>query len=150
MKYPSQSDIWRLEQATSHGNGQSRGSRVLARFHQRFPLTVFRDDLLVEEQRIVWIHKNGPWSHNVISIMATDIACVNAASGPFFGQVHVKSLTGGPEIFLDKLLRRDVFKFRNLVEGLALATREGLVTKDRNLEDVRESLLRAGHIANLV
>ena len=102
MRYPALSDIWRLDFAsrpktvTQHThNGQSR---VLARVRQIFPLTLFQDELIVEELRIVWFKRQGPWSNEVISIMATDIACVNASSGLFFGQVPIKRLTGGPRL----------------------------------------------------
>lgn len=148
MKYPAQSDIWRLEQVTkarpvfSH-NGQSR---VLGRFRQVFPLTIFPDELIVEELRIVWFRQMGPWANEIISIMATDIASVNAASGLFFGHVDIKSLTGGPQICMDSLVRRDVFKIRSLVEGIALTAREGLQIDNGNLEAERQSILRAGSV----
>ena len=153
MKYPALSDIWRLDFAsrpktvTQHThNGQSR---VLARVRQIFPLTLFQDELIVEELRIVWFKRQGPWSNEVISIMATDIACVNASSGLFFGQVQIKSLTGGPEIMVNNLLRKDVYKIRSLVEGIALSAREGLKIEDTSLETERQNLLRAGSIPQM-
>src|SRR3989344_7105784 len=123
MRYPAQSDIWRLDHVIRPTNGASGGtslvnhgqSRVLGRFRQIFPLSLFCDDLIIEELRIVHVKKNGPWAYGVISIMATDIASVNASSGLFFGQVHVKSLTGGPEIFVDNMLRRHIYRIRSLV-----------------------------------
>lgn len=155
MKYPAQSDLWRLDHVIRPTNGASNGdllinhgqSRVLERFHQVFPLSLFCDDLIVEELRIVHVKKNGPWAYEVISIMATDIASVNASSGMFFGQVHVKSLTGGPEIFVDNLLRRHVYKIRSLVEGIALSSREGLrLEHQSNLEAERQDILAAGSV----
>jgi len=151
MKYPALSDIWRLDFATrpnktiiEHAhNGQSR---TLARIRQIFPFTFFPDELIVEELRIVWLRRKGPWSNEVITIMATDIACVNASSGPFFGHIHIQSLTGGPEINLDSLLKKDVYKIRSLVEGIALSAREGLRVEETSLETERENLLRAGSI----
>lgn len=152
MRYLTQSDLWRLDHTVRAksitGNGQSR---VLGRVMQIFPITLFPDELIIEELRVIWVKKNGPWMNEVVSIMATDIACVNASSGPFFGHVNVKSLTGGPEIQVDKLTRHDVFKVRSLVEGIALSTREGLKIAQDNLEDERQSLLRAGEIkTNLI
>ena len=92
MNYPALSDMWRLDRAlklkSTNGNTQivpNSQSRILARTRQVFPLTLFPDEIIVEELRIVWLRKNGPWSYEVVSIMATDIASVNAASGPFFG-----------------------------------------------------------------
>ena len=148
MKFPAQSDIWRLDQVVKSKPvlGNEGKSRLLARFRQVFPLALFPGELILEELRLVWIRRYGPWANDVISIMATDIACVNASSGPFFGQIHIKSLTGGPEIFVDNLTRGDVYRIRSLVEGIALASREGLKIQAGSLEAERESLLRAGSI----
>ena len=153
MKYPALSEIWRLDfvsrpkTVTEHmHNGQSR---VLARVRQIFPLTLFQDELIVEELRIIWFKRQGPWSHEVVSIMATDIACVNASSGPFFGEVHIKSLTGGPEIMVNNLLRKDVYKIRSLVEGIALSAREGLKIENTSLETEKQNLLRADSIPQM-
>lgn len=150
MQYLAQSDIWKLDRVTPtrKDNSETNGkSRVLGRFKQIFPLTFFPDDLIIEELRIIHVKKNGPWSSEVISTMATDIACVNASTGPFFGHIHVQSLTGGPEIEVDNLLRSDAFKIRSLVEGIALASREGLKINDQeDLGAEREDLLKAGSI----
>lgn len=148
MKYQAQSDIWKLEQTLGNGLAIKTHvqSRELARFKQVFPLTVFPDEIVIEEHRVVWIQNNGPWADQVITIMATDIACVNAATGPLFGQVHVKSLTGGPEIFIDKLLKHNVYKTRGLIEGIVLASRGGLEISDETLEIKREALLTAGEV----
>lgn len=148
MKYQAQSDIWKLEQTlgASQAIKPHVQSRELARFRQVFPLTVFPDEIVIEEHRVVWIQNNGPWTDQVITIMATDIACVNAATGPLFGQVHVKSLTGGPEIFIDKLSKHNVYKTRGLIEGIVLASRGGLEISDETLEIKREALLTAGEV----
>lgn len=155
MRYPAQSDIWRLDHVMKQPNGTTNGeatnnhsqSRVLGRFRQIFPLSLFCDDLIIEELRIVHVKKNGPWAYEVISIMATDIASVNASSGMFFGQVHIKSLTGGPEIFVDNMMRRHIYRIRSLVEGIALSSREGLkLDHQSNLEEERQDILAAGSI----
>jgi hypothetical protein len=148
MKYVAQSDIWQLDQVFGVRPlvSQNNISRVLARFKQLFPLTFFRDDLIIEELRVIWVRNDGPWADEVISIMATDIACVNASAGPFFGHVHIQSLTGGPEIFVDKLSRNDVYRIRNLVEGIALHARAGVKVDGNDLEDERANLLEIGSV----
>lgn len=154
MRYPALSDIWRLDMATRPkntvtGHSHNGQSRVLMRARQIFPLTLFPDEIIVEELRIIWFRRMGPWSHEVVSIMATDIACVNAASGPFFGHLHIQSLTGGPEIMIDNLFRKDVYKIRSLVEGIALSAREGLKIEDTSLETEKQNLLRADSIPQM-
>ena len=137
MKYLAQTEIWQLDQVVGVKtlNGQNPNSKVLGRFRQIFPLTFFPDQLIIEELRIVWFRNEGPWADEVISIMATDIACVDASAGPLFGHIHVKSLTGGLDIFVDNLLRRDVYKIRNLIESIALSARVGLKMRAGNTAD---------------
>lgn len=148
MKYPTQSELWRLDHIMRARPLTTNGdSKELGRFRQVFPLTLFPDELIIEELRIVHVKNYGPWLNNVNSIMATDIACVNAASGPFFGHVNVRSLTGGPEIMIEHLTRSNVYKIRSLVEGIALASREGLKIEYSSLETERQSLLHAGNVA---
>ncbi len=148
MNYPAQSNIWQIEQALGVGRKAepTDQSRILAKFFQTFPLTLFPDKLVIEELRIVWVHKDGPWDQEIISIMATDIASIDASAGPFFGRVLIKSLTGGPEIMIDNLHRGDVFRIRCLVEGIALSSRAGLQITKGDLEIERDSLLRVGAV----
>lgn len=128
MRYLSQSNLWRLEnlarvKSAPGGNGHSK---VLGRFRQIFPLTLFPGELIIEDKRIIWMKRNGPWAEQVTSIMATDIAAVNVSCGPIFAHIHIQSLTGGPEIFVDNLGRENALRIRNLVENIALVSREGL------------------------
>lgn len=152
MKYPALSDIWRLDTAIrpKTANGQTvtdmDQSRVLATAHQIFPITLFPDIITVEELRIIHLKKMGPWMHEVVSIMATDIASVNCSTGLLFGHIHVQSLTGGPQIFVENLFKKDVLKIRSLVEGIALSAREGLRVNGETLETEKQSLMQAGAI----
>lgn len=149
MNYPAQSDIWRLKMATRADNKPitSLGSsRILFRAKQVFPMNLFPSELIVEELRIVCLKQLGPWQSAILSTMATDIASVNASSGMFFGHIHIKSLTGGPEIMVDSLKRGDVFRIRSLVEGIAMSAREGLSVQGTDLETEKESLYRAGAV----
>ncbi len=151
MNYPAQSDIWKLKMASGiPTNGthitQMGKSRILFRTKQVFPLIFFPSELIVEELRIVCLKQLGPWTNAILSIMATDIASVNSSNGLFFGHIHIKSLTGGPEIMVDSLRRKDVLRVRSLVEGIAMSAREGLTVQSENLETERQSLYQAGQV----
>jgi len=151
MKYPALSDMWRLDMALrpkTNGKAITEGgqSRILYSARQIIPLTLFPDQITVEELRIVWLRKMGPWMNEVVSIMATDIASVNCSTGLFFGFIHVQSLTGGPEILVDNLLKKDVLVIRSLVEGIAMSAREGLKVNGENLEAEKQSLIQAGTV----
>ncbi|MBI2196201.1 hypothetical protein HYU45_01170 [Candidatus Daviesbacteria bacterium] len=148
MDYRARSDIWQSDEALKVGQAISptNRSRVLARFRQIFPLVLFPDDLIIEELRIIWVRRDGPWAEEIISIMATDIASVDASAGPLLGRIHVKSLTGGPEILVDNFSRGDVYRIRCLVEGIALAARAGLKVDVEDLETKKELLAKAGFV----
>lgn len=151
MNYPAQSDIWKLKMASGNPtNGkhitQMGKSRILFKTRQVFPIILFPSELIVEELRIVCLKQFGPWTNGILSIMATDIASVNSSNGLFFGHIHIKSLTGGPEILVDNLPKKDVLRVRSLVEGIALSAREGLTIQSENLETERQSLYQAGKV----
>ena len=149
MKYLALTDGWQFNRLlkTKPQTATNGQSRILERVHQIFPLTLFPDELIVEELRVVWIRRRGPWTSEIVSIMATDIACVYAARGLIFGSLHIKNVTGGPEICLGSLLGKDAYKTRNLIEGIALASREGLqLERTANLEKERNAILRVGQV----
>lgn len=148
MRYPAESNLWKVEQLQNRTSNKISftQSQVLARFRQFFPFTIFCDELIIEEGRVVWIENKGPWTKELISIMATDIACVNASTGPFIGHIHIKSLTGGPEILIDRLLSSDIYKIRSFVEGIAMAARNGVTYKTNDIEAKRRIFLKTGEI----
>lgn len=145
----AQSNPWRLEQVTKYQMPSFRStkrSRTLGRFHQVFPFKLFPDELVVEENRIVWIVNKGPWIKEMISTMATDIASIDSSTGPILGHIHIRSLTGGPEIVLDKLPKNDVLKARFLIEGVVISARRGEIIEKPNLEVERSYLINKGRI----
>lgn len=149
MQRLAMTEPWQLEQALKPRTvleQQAGQSRLLGKVSQIFPLTLFPDELIIEELRVVWIKKMGPWTNEIVSIMATDIACVYASRGLLFGHIHVKSLTGGPDIFLDKITRFNAYKVRSLIEGIALSAREGLKIQSTSLATERASLMHTGKV----
>lgn len=78
--------------------------------------------------------------------MATDIASIDSSTGPLWGHIHIRSLTGGPEIILDKLPKSDVLRARFLIEGVVIAARSGENIEKKNLELERDYLISRGKI----
>jgi len=121
-------------------------SRVLGRFRSMFPFTLFPDELIVEENRVIWKNWLGPGMTSVTSIMATDISNVQASHGPFFGHIHIGSLVGGPEILMEKLSRADAVKARALIEGIILTARERLAIRKKEVTQEEEELSKLGEV----
>jgi len=123
-----------------------RRSRVLGRFRSMFPFMLFPDELIVEENRVIWKNWQGPGMTSVISIMATDISNVQASHGPIFGHIHVGSLVGGPEILVEKLSRKDAVRARALIEGIILTARERLTVRKKEITKEEEELSQLGEV----
>src|SRR4030066_911134 len=102
------------------------GSVSLARFKAVFPFQLFPDELIVEEKRIIWIHRFGPRMCEVVTLLPIDINRVEASAGPLFGHLHVSIPRHDIEIFIDRLKRKDALFARDLIDGLVTAVRENL------------------------
>src|SRR5258708_33693474 len=70
-------------------------TRVLAKFKSVFPFEIFRDELVISERRVIWVHKFGPGMSRIVSVMHQDIADIEASSGPLIGHLHIRNFTGG-------------------------------------------------------
>ena len=143
---PSQTQEIR-EPAKEEGiNEEEKQSRVLGRFKSAFPFMLFPDELIIEEKRVIWKNWMGPGYTRVISIMASDISNVQASHGPILGHIHVGSLVGGPEVFIEKLWRKDCVKARALIEGIILAARERAAVRKEEVEREEKELEELGKV----
>lgn len=120
-------------------------TKVLAHFKSAFPFELFRDELIVSERRVIWIHRYGPWMNRVISVLFQDMADIEASSGPFIGHLHIRNFTGGEEIVMEHLWKKDLLKARDLVESLMLRKRVGL-KPDQSRGTTQEKLEKMMHV----
>ena len=120
-------------------------SRVLGKFRSVFPFEFFPDELIISERRVIWIHRYGFWMNRVVSVLHQDIADIEASSGPFFGHLHIRNFTGGEEIVMEHLWKKDLQKARDLTELLMMKHRVGI--KDRSIKDsVKDQLEKMMHV----
>lgn len=118
-------------------------SKVLGKFKSAFPFELFPDELIISERRVIWIHKYGLWMNRVVSVLHQDIADIEASSGPIVGHLHIRNFTGGEEIIMEHLWRKDLQKARDLVESMMLAKRVGVkggVPKDSTQEKLEKMM----------
>lgn len=116
-------------------------TKILGKYKSVFPFEFFPDELIVSERRVIWIHRYGPGMSRVISVLHQDIADIEASHGPIFGHLHIRNFTGGEEIVIEHLWRKDVQKARDLVESMMLARRVGVkngVPKDTTKEKLEK------------
>jgi hypothetical protein len=121
-------------------------SSVLARFKAVFPLQLFPDELIIEEKRVIWIHRFGPRMCEVITLLPEDINTVEASAGPFFGHLHVSIPRHDIEILIDRLWRKDALFARDLIEGLSTAARQKLEVEGETVREKADFLVRLSHV----
>lgn len=120
-------------------------TKVLGIYKSVFPFEIFRDELIISERRVIWIHKEGPWLTRVVSVLHQDIADIEASTGPLIGHLHIRNFTGGEEIVMEHLWKKDLQKARDLIESLMLRKRVGL--KDNAPKNtVQEKLEKMMHV----
>lgn len=120
-------------------------SKLLGHFKSAFPFELFRDELIISERRVIWIHRYGPWMNRVISVLYQDMADIEASSGPLIGHLHIRNFTGGEEIVMEHLWKKDLQKARDLVESLMLRKRVGL-KPDQSKETTQENIEKMMHV----
>jgi len=123
-----------------------KDSNVLARFKSVFPFEIFPDELVVEEKRIIWIHRFGPGMCEVLTLLPTDINRVEASSGPLFGHLHISTLRHDVEILMERLTRKNTFKARDLIEGLVVVAKQNLEIEGKSAEEKIDFLTRLTHV----
>lgn len=120
-------------------------TKLLGRFKSVFPFELFPDELIISERRVIWIHKYGLWMSRVISVLHQDIADIEASSGPLVGHLHVRNFTGGEEIIMEHLWKKDLQRARDLVESMMIRKRVGL-RDTKTKESDQEQLEKNTHI----
>lgn len=120
-------------------------TKVLGKFKSVFPFELFPDELIISERRVIWIHKFGPWMSRVISVLHQDVADIEASTGPLVGHLHVRNFTGGEEIIMEHLWKKDLQKARDLVESMMIKKRVGL-RDTKTKEEAQQDLERNTHI----
>jgi hypothetical protein len=122
------------------------GSAVLARFKAIFPFQLFPDELVVEEKRVVWIHRFGPRMCEVVTLLPEDINRVEASAGPFFGHLRISIPRHDVDITIERLSRRDAFFSRDLIDGLAEAAKQHLRIEGETAEEKVRFLTKLAHV----
>ena len=123
-----------------------KDSNVLARFKSVFPFEIFPDELVIEEKRIIWIHRFGPGMCEVLTLLPIDINRVEASSGPLFGHLHISTLRHDVEILMERLTRKNTFKARDLIEGLVVVAKQNLGIEGNNAEEKIDFLTKLTHV----
>jgi hypothetical protein len=122
------------------------GSAVLAEFKSIFPFELFPDELIVEEKRIIWIHRFGPKMCEVVTLLPEDINRVEASTGPFFGHIHISIPRHDIEVLIERLSRKEALRSRDLIDGLATAARQSLRIEGSTKEEKIDFLIGLSHV----
>ena len=123
-----------------------KNSPVLVHLKSIFPFQIFPDELIVEEKRIVWIHRFGPKMCEVLTLLPNDINRIEASAGPLFGHLHISIPRHDVDILMERLSRKETFLARDLIDGLITAIKQGIEIKGDTAEEKADFLKKLVHV----
>lgn len=125
----------------------SQSNEVLASATTIFPLTLFRDDLVVDRTKVTITKRNFFFSSEVMSIRVEDILNVKIALGPFFGSITlaVRVLSSEDHHSINYLWRRDAVRLKHLIQGYIIAQHNNIDCKHQTKDDLIATLIELGH-----
>ena len=123
---------------------------VLASATTVFPFTLFRDDVIVDRNKVTLTKRSFFFTSEVISIRIEDILHVKASSGPFFGSVvlTVRALSAEDHHTINFFWREDAIRLKHIIHGYVIARHNNIDCKHLSKEELIATLTELGHDAN--
>ena len=118
----------------------NNSNRVLLRIYSVFPLDFFPSRIIVEDTRLVIIHRQ-LFSSQVHSVDLKDVSNVFIDTSIIFAQVRVISNTFAQnQIIVNKLWKKEAILARNVIEGLRKFISNGIDTTSFKTEELVNKL----------
>ena len=123
----------------------SKSARVLMEFKSTFPFTLFPDEIIVDETKVS-IHTHYFFAtKQVRSVEFKDIFNVTIQQGVVFANMTIADRFFSQEpINIPYLKKNDAIKARRLIQGLILASKEGIKIHDLPYDELMQKLERIG------
>lgn len=118
---------------------------ILANIKSIFPFQLFRDELIIEEEKIIWKRRLGFMATQMVTFLPEEITKVECDVGPLFGHLHIDTFGRGGDILMEDISRKNAILGRNLVEGLVECCKHNIKLKGKTRrEKIRELIALAG------
>lgn len=119
--------------------------RLLYKCSTVFPMTLFPDTVVVDQNKVDIVYSNFFFSKSVFTIMVDDIRTVKVNAGPFFATMMFEVIgyerNPEPVRFLPK---RSAFEVRRLIMGLIAARKERVNLEKIDPRIVKKKVLEIG------
>ncbi len=124
-----------------------RSNEVLASAKTVFPLTLFRDDIVVDRTKITITKRDFFFTSQVMSIRIEDVLNVKVALGPFFGSVTivVRVLSSEDHHTINFLWRKDAIHLKHIIQGYIIAQHNQIDISHQTKQELTQTLSRLGH-----
>lgn len=120
---------------------------VLKIFKSIFPLDFFPDELIVEENRVIWIKRMGPKMCKVLSFLPSEITKIKADVGPLLGHLHVDTFGTQQDILMKNLSRSNTLLARALIAGLVEASKRNIDLEGKTHNEKITQLVKLAHVS---
>lgn len=127
-----------------------RSNEVIARARTVWPLTLFRDDIVVDRTKITITKRDFFFVSEVMSIRLEDILNVKVSLGPFFGSLTlaVRVLSSEDHHTINYFYRKDAIHLKHIIQGYIIALHNNIDCHDTDKEQLILTLSELGHDNN--
>lgn len=125
----------------------TRSNEVLASATTVFPLTLFRDDIVVDRTKVTITKRNFFFSREIMSIRIEDILNVKVIIGPFFGSIvlAVRILSSEDHHSINYFWRKDATRLKHIIQGYIIAQHNNIDCTHQSKEELITTLTELGH-----
>jgi|GEM_PF-6805762 len=97
---------------------EDSGHKEIFRVKSVFPFDFFPDELVVEEARIVFRKRLGPFTKRVYSMLIKDISQSRLTTSLLFGRIMIQDIFGENEITIDYLWKKKAYLVKGILDRL--------------------------------
>jgi hypothetical protein len=135
-----------LDELSRLKNRVKRYHQVIGSARTVFPMTIFRDSIIVDRTKISIIKRDFFWTSNVVSFRIEDVLNVSCGVGPLFGSLTIASrvMSTVDHFRIDYLWRSDAIKMNFLIQGYIIAKNNKLETDHLSRRELFETLCELG------
>lgn len=129
-------------------NITQRAHHELLKVKAFFPLDLFPDEVIVDENKITIVNYSFFFNKHIRSILVKDIANVTASTSLFFGSLQIvdQYFTQDP-VHVQYLKRNETICARRIIQGLMIAYQDNVDFSKMDRDVVYKKLLEIGKVA---
>ena len=128
-------------------NIAKRSHEVLASANTVFPITLFRDSVIVDRSKVTIIQRTFFWTSKTVGIQIEDILNVSCGVGPFFGSliISVRVMNSTDHFEIDYFWRHDAIHMKHIIQGYMIAKRNKVDLDSLTRRELMQHLSELGH-----